>query len=476
MKTIFCSLALVSFLFISCKNGIGLKAYNQSVEVSVFNDLISYQYLYKSSDVNNGLSVETYEIKYLVDGLMITGYIHKPKSDLEAYPGKIYYHGNNKSKGNFGRNHLEEQRNLAGKGYVVLSSQLRGNIFSQEKEETMGSEVNDILALVKIAKCLSFVNSQNIKIHDVSRVHRSKNQYELIHDEISSKGKNCSVGFENKRHQNKVKIEVFHELIAYQYLNKSGVVNSGSSVETYEIKYQVDGLMITGYINKPIGDQDVYPAIIYCRGGNRDFGTFGRRQLEQQRNLAGQGFVVLSSQLRGNIFSQGTDEMGGADLDDILQLIKIAKNLSFVNEQRIGIHGVSRGGRNAYQISRISDEVIAVSVIGSPVDIRDSHSYRPKKYTKVNLPLIGDTINFKNEYDKRSPILWVDELNEPLLILHGVDDWRCKVENVKRIIPELEKYNKEFEYHFIEGGSHTLGTHAHLRDSLVVQWHKKHLE
>lgn len=83
---------------------------------------------------------------------------------------------------------------------------------------------------------------------------------------------------------------------------------------------------------------------------------------------------------------------------------------------------------NAYQISRISDDIKSISVVGAPVDIRDSHADRPDKYTKVNLPLIGDTIRYKDEYDARSPILWVEELNEPLLILHGMDDWRSKVE------------------------------------------------
>lgn len=447
-----------------------------NIEIELFNDLISYQYLYKSGDVENGLTVETYEIKYRVDGLMITGYIHMPLGDIEIYPGKIYFDRENNGKKNFGRSELDEQRIIAAKGFVVLSSQLRGNICSQGAVEEGGTNINDILGLIKIAKCLSFVNSQNIEIYDATKDGETTLQVDLIKDEINSISASCDKELNQELYNHKVKVDVFNELISYQYLYKSSEAKSGLTVETYEIKYLVDSLMITGYINKPIGDLKTYPALIYCRGGNRDLGTFGRRQLKIQRDLASEGFVVLSSQLRGNIFSQGTDEMGGADLNDILKLIEIAKNLSFVNGQSIGIHGVSRGGRNAYQISRISDEISSVSVIGTSVDIRDSHSHRPKKYTWVNLPLIGDTIKFKHEYDKRSPILWVDELNEPLLILHGTDDWRSKVEKVKRIIPELEKHNKEFEYHFIEGGSHALGSHRDLRDSLVVQWHKKYLK
>lgn len=467
---------LIPFTFISFNNLDGRSELNKTVELEVFNNLISYQYLYKSAAVKNGLTIETYEIKYRVDELMITGYIHKPLGDLEVYPGKIYYKAEHADKGNFGRDELEEQRSIAAEGFVVLSSQLRGNICSQGTDETGIQYINDILGLFKIAACLSFVDSHHIEIYDDTKEVETRSKIELIKKEINSITTNCDKQPKQKIYHHKVKVAVFNDLISYQYLYMSDDVEMGLAVETYEIKYQVDGLMITGYINKPIGDLETYPAIIYCRGGNRDLGTFGRGQLRTQRNLASKGFVVLSSQLRGNIFSQGTDEMGGADLNDILKLIEIVQKLPSAKGEKIGIHGVSRGGRSAYQISRLSDEISSVSVIGTSVDIRDSHSYRPEKYTRVNLPLIGDTINFKHEYDKRSPILWVDELNEPLLILHGTDDWRSKVEKVKRIIPELEKHNKEFEYHFIEGGSHALGSHRELRDSLIVQWHKKYLK
>lgn len=133
-----------------------------------------------------------------------------------------------------------------------------------------------------------------------------------------------------------IQIEVFNDFISYQYLYESSNVFSGLTIETYEIKYRVDGLMITGYIHKPLGPEEQYPAIIYCRGGNRDFESIDKNELGKQMDLAGYGFVVLSSQLRGNIFSQGRDEMGGADLNDILKLIEMANTLSFVKKGLLG--------------------------------------------------------------------------------------------------------------------------------------------
>jgi len=423
----------------SCININSPQNTNQTISVDVFDDLIQYQYLYKSNEVKSGLTVETYEIKYRVKGLMITGYIHKPVGEPTVYPALIYYKGMNEDIDTIDRSELEKQRDLAGEGFVVLSSQLRGNMFSQGHDRSDGADVNDILQLIQIAKCLSFVDNDNLDIYNATQEEKSPAQIDIIKEVMYSHSASCNQAKSPHLYNHTVQLDVFNDLISYQYLYSSGNMLNGEIIETYEIKYRVNGLMITGYINRPSGDAKMYPAIIYCRGGNRDFGTFERGQLDIQRQLASEGFVVLSSQLRGNIFSQGTDEMGGADLNDILQLIEIAKKLPFVKGDRIGIHGVSRGGSNAYQISRMSDDIRSISVIGTSVDIRDSHLYRPKKYTMVNLPLIGDTIQFKDEYDKRSPILWVDELNEPLLILHGTADWRSKIEYVKRIIRICQK-------------------------------------
>lgn len=249
----------------------------------------------------------------------------------------------------------------------------------------------------------------------------------------------------------------------------------GMEIETYEIQYLSDGLKITGYINKPKNDE-AYPALLFLRGGNRDYGVIGKKLLNIQRNLAAEGFIVLSTQLRGNKYSEGVDELGGKDLNDILQLIKIAKSLPYVKNQLVGIHGFSRGGMNAYQISRMSDEIKSVSVLGAPVDLRDSHAYRPGMYEQVHLPLVGDTISQKEEYDKRAPILWADEINEPIMILHGKADTKVKLVAAEKMLAQLKAANAIVEHHFIEDGGHGLMSQSKLRDSLIVNWHKKYLK
>lgn len=270
--------------------------------------------------------------------------------------------------------------------------------------------------------------------------------------------------------------KTFSPLIEFQYLYLGGNVENGKLIDTYEIKYLSDGLMITGYISKPKDGQS-YPALVYNRGGNRNFGAHSERSLTHQRNLAAHGFVVLSTQLRGNMFSQGNDEFGGKDLNDILQLIKIAKSLSFVSPKKIGVYGVSRGGLNTYQISRLTDDIAATVVVGAPVDPRLSHSYRPQMYHKVHLQLIGDTLKHKEKYDYRSPILWASEINEPIFIMHGSADNKVRLDKSAQLMKnEFDKIGKrDFKYKVYDGGNHSLSSHAEERDADAVAWFNEYL-
>ncbi|QXP71540.1 S9 family peptidase [Polaribacter sp. R2A056_3_33] len=269
------------------------------------------------------------------------------------------------------------------------------------------------------------------------------------------------------------KKENFSPLIDYQYLIKTNN-DFKSPTETYKIRYKSDGLEITGFLTKP-KDLQKYPTIIYNRGGNRDFGTFTTKSLIYQQYLSSNGFIVLSSQLRGNMHSEGKDEFGGKDLNDILKLIEINKSLKYSN-QNIGVFGISRGGLNAYQISRLTDEIKAIAVVGAPTDLRLDFDTRPEMYEKVLKELIGDTINFKKEYDYRSPIKWVNEINEPTLILHGSDDWRVKPINAELMIKEMKRLNKEFDFQIVENGDHGLNTHRNIRNEKVINWFRKYLK
>lgn len=115
-------------------------------------------------------------------------------------------------------------------------------------------------------------------------------------------------------------------------------------VVVQRIAYLSDGLRVQGYIAEPIAGKDL-PAIIFNRGGNREFGALtDARAIRTLGTLAREGYVVVASQYRGNAGGEGQEEFGGTDVNDVLNLIALLEQHPRVDASRIGMYGWSRGG------------------------------------------------------------------------------------------------------------------------------------
>jgi len=268
----------------------------------------------------------------------------------------------------------------------------------------------------------------------------------------------------------------FHSQIITQQLLKETEMFHYDGVNTYKINYKSDGLRIEGFIARPTQYKPTtkLPAIIYCRGGNQSFGAISDYQLKIMNRLARKGFIVFASQLRGNMYSEGVDELGGKDVNDILKLIDIAKDLDFVDAKNIHVFGISRGGMNTYQVSKLTDAINSIAVVGSPTSLFSLTNFRPKMYTKVMQPLIGDSLTKRKEYEERSAIFWYNKLNEPTLILHGSEDSNVEVKEAQRLIDSFTRSNKkDFQFKIFEGGNHSLSNFEEERNELISNWFKK---
>jgi dipeptidyl aminopeptidase/acylaminoacyl peptidase len=246
-------------------------------------------------------------------------------------------------------------------------------------------------------------------------------------------------------------------------------------VEAFQIKYKVDSLTIAGFILKPIRMNGKRPMIIFNRGGNKDFGAIDEKTLAYLAYIASQGYVVMASQYRGNSFSDGKDEFGGEDVKDALALIDIAKSEGYVDLHRIGVLGYSRGGMMAYLMSKHTDKIKAIAVVGAPTDVFQTCRERPEMYREVLLPLVGDSIHHKKDFMDRSPLYWAGAINEPTLLLHGTADVKVDVEQAKQLIAAMEGNGQKFCYKLFEGGNHPLENFRDQRDAIIMAWFDMHL-
>ncbi len=102
-----------------------------------------------------------------------------------------------------------------------------------------------------------------------------------------------------------------------------------------------DGLRVHGFLGRPKGDK-TRPAIIYNRGGSRKTGILAGPELIPYVEA---GYIVdTASQYRGNAGSEGKEEFGGSDVNDVLHLLALLNKQPYVDSERLGMVGISRGG------------------------------------------------------------------------------------------------------------------------------------
>ncbi|MEP7127969.1 MAG: CocE/NonD family hydrolase, partial [Chitinophagales bacterium] len=137
-----------------------------------------------------------------------------------------------------------------------------------------------------------------------------------------------------------------------------------SSIDFFSITYLSDGLKVKGYLAVP-KKAGKYPAIIYNRGGNREFSALSDAQLIRFLALtASWGYVCIASQYRGNGGSEGKEEFGGKDVNDILNLIPCLSAIDKADTSRIGMWGWSRGGMMTY-LALTKTNKIKAAIVGS---------------------------------------------------------------------------------------------------------------
>jgi dipeptidyl aminopeptidase/acylaminoacyl peptidase len=249
------------------------------------------------------------------------------------------------------------------------------------------------------------------------------------------------------------------------------------SIKVYDITYLSDGLKVKGYIVRP-AKQGKYPAIIYNRGGNRDFGAwtvpFAYYELGR---LAKEGYIVAASQYRGNGGGEGAEEFGGDDVNDVLNLIDALPEIEGVDVTKIGMYGWSRGGMMTYLALARTKKIKAAVVGGGLSDLKASLERLEMEF--VYEELIPDYKKYKNkELSRRSVINWVSQLPKdvPILLLHGNADWRVKPEQTLKLALEFEKHRIPYRLIMFEGSDHGISERKDDVDAQVFDWFKRYVK
>ena len=248
-------------------------------------------------------------------------------------------------------------------------------------------------------------------------------------------------------------------------------------MEVSGIVYASDGLKVTGIEVVPgdLGPSETMPLMIYNRGGSGDYGVLSPGQVTvlMAPFVKRMRLGVLASNYRGNGGSEGHEEWGGADVNDVLNLVALGKAQPWWDGKNIFMLGWSRGGMMSYLALKAGLEVNAVAVGAGLADLYDNIERRRDIETMV-VTRYANAADYALNRDAilraRSAVYWPEALNAPLLILHGDADETVHVAEARNLVAQLQALGKTVKYVEYAGGDHALKKFWKQWVDQVVSW------
>jgi len=227
--------------------------------------------------------------------------------------------------------------------------------------------------------------------------------------------------------------------------------------EYFALVYWSDGLRVEGFLGRPRRGTSL-PAVIYNRAGHLNLSSLRGPEIVP---LVEAGFVTAASQYRGNAGGEGREEFGGADVNDVLNLVPLLRSLPEVDPDRIGMMGWSRGGTMTLlalkqESIRGRHDIRAAVAVGATADFSKGFWGRIQMLV-VSLGRIGKrNEGFQDAVRDRSAVYWPELINAPLLILHGETDGMASLEKACQLAALLERAGKTVKLVSYPGDNHAL--------------------
>jgi dipeptidyl aminopeptidase/acylaminoacyl peptidase len=254
-----------------------------------------------------------------------------------------------------------------------------------------------------------------------------------------------------------------------------------------------DGATVYGYLYVPPGAStgDEVPSVVLCHGGpisqmRRGFHhgrTYGYFHLFDQYFVS-EGYAVLELNFRsgvgyGDDFEQAIHRnVGVVEVDDCVAAADYLRERPETSDA-VGMWGRSYGGFLANALATMTDAYdCAVNVAGIwnwrtweewAVDLGPTHwgAGEPSWFhNRFGGPPDSDDPEVQARYDRASPSEYVDDLDTPLLSLHGSTDKNVTVGELEELIADCVDAGVDFDAVYYPDEEHMFEQPATWRDAL----------
>jgi dipeptidyl aminopeptidase/acylaminoacyl peptidase len=243
------------------------------------------------------------------------------------------------------------------------------------------------------------------------------------------------------------------------------------------LTYRSDGLDVYAYLYRPAAPTKGkrLPVVVFNRGSYvRD--DFSPEVLMLGNRLAHEGYLVIAPMLRGSGGAQGHDEMRGADLHDLLNIVAVIKDTPYADPTRLFLYGESRGGIMSLLAAKHDFPARAIAVWGAITDIGAflAHDSRARGLASTIWP--GFPANEAEIVASRSAMRWPEKINVPVLLMNGGADSQVSPLHAIHLAAALQQLGKRYELKIFHGENHMLSGRARERDDDAMRWFRRFSE
>ncbi|MDE5413760.1 S9 family peptidase [Alkalihalobacterium chitinilyticum] len=248
-----------------------------------------------------------------------------------------------------------------------------------------------------------------------------------------------------------------------------------------------DGWEVHGWVMKPHGFEEgkKYPMILEIHGGPH--AMYANSFFHELQLLAAQGYVVLYTNPRGShgygqkFVNACRGDYGGKDYEDLMAAVDfVLENFDYIDQDRLGVTGGSYGGFMTNWIVGHTNRFKAAVTQRSISNWTSFYGVSDIGYffTKWEIGAC-----FQEDPEKlwyHSPLRYVKNIETPLLILHGENDYRCPIEQAEQLYIALKHQKKDTMFVRFPESNHELSRSGppHLRIERlnhIVNWFNEKL-
>lgn len=230
---------------------------------------------------------------------------------------------------------------------------------------------------------------------------------------------------------------------------------------------------VTGFIVRPARAAGRRPVLIWGRGGVGDVSQ-SEAAYSEMAGFARRGYIVVGSNLRGSAGSEGCDEFGGAEVEDLLALAPLIRTIPDADPDAWYGIAFSRGGTMLYRAVAEGLRLRAFATLGGVTDLARAAEERPQLDQAFRGMMPDYEAERANRFCRRSAVCWPERLTAPALLIHGGADQSVALAQAIALAAGMEQARRPYRLMVVGGGDHLLAGHRQRLYAEALAFFREH--